>query len=185
MKHPQHAIPPTMTHSTLPSSDRRRWLGESAALLAAGVLSGCGFALRQAPKFSFSAINIMGLTNTNISRAIQRNLNAAGVQVQRGGGPLPVQAVMTIEADYRERVVTGQSSGGLVTELQLRTRFRYNITAPNGRILQESSELLIERDITFSETAAIAKAAEEQMLFQDMESDITQQVLRRLAAVHI
>ena len=44
-------------------------------------------------------------------------------------------------------------------------------------------ELLIERDITFSETAALAKAAEEQLMFRDMDGDIVQQVLRRLAAV--
>ncbi|MEO7547956.1 MAG: LPS assembly lipoprotein LptE, partial [Ramlibacter sp.] len=42
---------------------------------------------------------------------------------------------------------------------------------------------LQQRDISFSETAVLSKEAEEQLLYRNMQSDIVQQLLRRLAAV--
>jgi LPS-assembly lipoprotein len=44
-------------------------------------------------------------------------------------------------------------------------------------------ELLQQRDISYSESAALAKEAEEALLYRDMQTDVVQQTLRRLAAV--
>jgi LPS-assembly lipoprotein len=43
------------------------------------------------------------------------------------------------------------------------------------------TELLLRRDMSYSETAALGKAQEEAELMASMQSDIVQQVLRRLA----
>ena len=45
------------------------------------------------------------------------------------------------------------------------------------------SELLQEREISFNETAALAKESEEQLLYRDMRADLVQQLIRRLTAV--
>jgi LPS-assembly lipoprotein len=42
---------------------------------------------------------------------------------------------------------------------------------------------LQQRDISYNESAALAKEAEEILMFRDMQTDIVQQILRRLAAV--
>ena len=42
-----------------------------------------------------------------------------------------------------------------------------------------------QRDISFSETAVLAKEAEEALLYKDMQADIVQQLLRRLGAAKI
>ena len=47
----------------------------------------------------------------------------------------------------------------------------------------DETELLLVRDISYTETAALAKEAEEALQFRDMQSDIVQQTMRRLAAV--
>ncbi len=182
-----------MTHRPQPSrpigaplpttASRRTWLRLAGAAAASGMLASCGFAIRQAPKFAFDSLLVTGTLNSPVSRALQRNLSSSGVQVLRVAGQPPAQAVMNITVDQRERAVVGQNASGQVSELQLRTRFRFSLSTLKGRVLQEDTEMLLERDITFSETAAIAKAIEEQMLFNDMESDIVQQVMRRLAAV--
>jgi LPS-assembly lipoprotein len=44
-------------------------------------------------------------------------------------------------------------------------------------------EIVQQRDISFNESAVLAKEAEEVLLYRDMQSDIVQQLLRRLAAV--
>ncbi len=49
--------------------------------------------------------------------------------------------------------------------------------------LLDETELLLVRDISYTETAALAKEAEEALQFRDMQRDIVQQTMRRLAAV--
>ena len=55
----------------------------------------------------------------------------------------------------------------------------------DARVLvpRPDTELLLVRDISFTETAALAKEAEEALMYRDMQSDIVQQVMRRLVAV--
>ncbi|MFB2351784.1 LPS assembly lipoprotein LptE [Priestia megaterium] len=40
-----------------------------------------------------------------------------------------------------------------------------------------------QRDISFNETAVLSKEAEEALLYRTMQSEIVQQLMRRLAAV--
>jgi len=65
--------------------------------------------------------------------------------------------------------------------LRLKVRFRMRTSA--GRDLIEPSDILQERDISFNESAVLAKEEEEALLYRDMQSDIVQQLLRRLAAI--
>jgi LPS-assembly lipoprotein len=41
------------------------------------------------------------------------------------------------------------------------------------------------RDISYNESYALAKETEEAQLYRDMQSDVVQQILRRLAAVKL
>ena len=186
-----------MATAILKSPSRRAALRGLAVAGSAGVLAGltgCGFALRQAPKFAFDSLQVTGFENTAVSRALQQAMVSSGIRVvtstataQASADPaqaaLPPQVVMHVGMDRHERVVSGQTDAGQVRELTLRGRFRFRLSTPAGKYLIEETELLIERDITFSETAALAKAAEEHLMFRDMDGDIVQQVLRRLAAV--
>ena len=174
----------------LPVDARRRavWTGlvGTGVLLVSGGLSGCGFALRQAPSFAFSSLRVSNQISTPVSRALQRELATAGIQVMNtaaAAGQSPVQVVLEVLLDQRERAVVGQTASGQVRELQLRTRFRFRLSTPSGKYLIDETEMLLERDISFTETGVLAKAAEEQLMFNDMQNDIVQQVMRRLAAV--
>jgi LPS-assembly lipoprotein len=40
-----------------------------------------------------------------------------------------------------------------------------------------------QRDLSFNESVALSKDAEEQLLYRNMQSDIVQQIMRRLSAV--
>jgi LPS-assembly lipoprotein len=41
------------------------------------------------------------------------------------------------------------------------------------------------RDLTFAESAALAKEHEENELFRDMQADVVAQVMRRLSAIKL
>lgn len=178
-----------MAPAVLKSPARRAVLRGVAMAGLAGGLTGCGFALRQAPTFAFDSVQVTGSENTSMSRALQQAMLASGIQVtnssaaSQAGTPVTPQVVLAVLVDQHERVVSGQNESGEVRELTLRARFRFRLSTPAGKYLLEETELLLERDISFSETAALSKAAEENMMFRDMDGDIVQQVVRRLAAV--
>jgi len=169
----------------------RRALLRGAGLLAlAGGLSGCGFKLRSAQIFAFESLRIDGSEATPVALDLRRALEVSGVSVFVSATPISPegdagQVVLTVLADQRERAVVGQTAVGQVRELQLRTRFRFRLRTASGRQLLDDTELLLERDISFTETAVLAKDAEEALLFRDMQTDIVQQVMRRLAVVKL
>jgi LPS-assembly lipoprotein len=168
------------------TATRRRALQQLAAGVALIGLAGCGYKLRQAPKFAFDSVRIAGNESTPVSRELRSALLANGLQVLTTATPAagaPAQVVLTVVTDQRERVAVGQTAAGQVRELQLRTRFTFRLRTAADKELIEDTELLLERDLSFSETAVLSKDAEEALLYRDMATDLVQQVVRRLAAV--
>lgn len=157
-------------------------------------LAACGFQLRQAPKFGFQSLQLDGGT-TPVVVDLRRALNAAGMRLVAAPPPRPPESTdplpegpdvrLQVLQDQRERVVVGQTASGQIRELQLRTRFRFRVTTPQGRELIPDTELLQTRDISFTETQVLGKEAEEALMYKDMQSDIAQQVMRRLSAVRL
>jgi len=72
-----------------------------------------------------------------------------------------------------------------VRELQLRVKFNFRASTPGGRELIPRVELLLSRDLSYRETAALGKEMEEAELFREMQADVAEQVLRRLASLKI
>jgi LPS-assembly lipoprotein len=153
---------------------RRGFLIGLAGALA---LAGCGFQLRRAPEFPFKSIAVPA--NSSFANQVKRNLHAAGtVEV------LPAdqaEAVLDILAENRQNMVISTNAAGLVRELQLRLVVRFRVRGKDGREWLAPDEVTQSRDVTYSESAALAKENEIALLYRDMETDIAQQVLRRLA----
>ena len=70
-------------------------------------------------------------------------------------------------------------------EVQLRVRLRFRVATPSGQLLLPASDLLLTRDMSYNETAALAKQQEELLLYRAMEDDIVAQVLRRLSSIKL
>jgi LPS-assembly lipoprotein len=70
-----------------------------------------------------------------------------------------------------------------VLELTLRARFRFRVRAMAGKELIPETELVLSRDMSYSETLALAKEAEKNLIHRTLQSDIAHQVLRRLAVL--
>ena len=77
------------------------------------------------------------------------------------------------------------TAAGQVTEFQLRARFRFRLRSVAGKVLIAPTEILQSRDMSYTESAALAKEQEEATLYRSMQSDIVSQVLRRLASVQM
>ncbi|AEG91296.1 LPS-assembly lipoprotein LptE [Ramlibacter tataouinensis] len=162
---------------------RRRHLLVLAAA-AAAALSACGFQLRQAPDFAFDSL-YFAAGGSPIAAELRRALAANdGLRVVTPpAAPQSAQVLLELSGEQREKVVVGRTSTGQVREFQLRMRVQFSLRTPQGRLLIPQTELLQQRDISFNESAVLAKEAEEALLYRDMQADIVQQLLRRLAAV--
>jgi len=96
---------------------------------------------------------------------------------------LQADAILDILSEIRQQVVVGVNASGQVRELQLRLRVKFRLRTPQGLDLIEPVELTQQRDLSFTETAALSKEIEQGMMYRDMQADIVQQIMRRLAAV--
>lgn len=161
----------------------RRRLFTAAA--AAALLAGCGFQLRQAPEFAFDSIAINAPATSPLANALRRSLAADGrVRVLPAGSDASqASVVLDMPSELREKVVVGLNASGQVREFQLRTRVHFRLRNAAGRELIPETELLQHRDISFNEAAVLAKEAEESLLYRDMQADLVQQLMRRLAAL--
>jgi LPS-assembly lipoprotein len=173
-----------MTHTspsvagTGASLSRRRLLAVSVSIAG---LSGCGFALRKAPDFAFKSISVPG--NSAFINYLRRNLVSAGtVQVIPPERQKDAEVILDILGEERSRYVLSTNAAGQVRELELRYRLRFRLRTPAGKELLVS-EIAQKRDLTYNETNALAKEGESELLYRDMQNDIAQQMLRRLAAV--
>ena len=162
---------------------RRALLASLAAPLA---LTACGFRLRGVPEFAFRSLYIAALPGSPLARELRRMLEAAGSKLQVLTEPLQMpqaEAVLDLLSEQHERSVVGLTASGQVRELQLRLRIKFKLRTPAGAELIPETELLQQRDISYSETIALAKEAEEALLYRSMQTDLVQQLMRRLAAV--
>lgn len=152
---------------------------------AAWGLSACGFALRKAPNYAFKTIYSSVAETSTLGTELNRNLEAGGTVKVIRDSRLIAQAdvILDVLLDQREKTVVGINASGQVREFQLRTRFRFQLRTLKGKLLIPPAEIVLQRDISFNESAVLAKETEEALLYRDMQSDIVQQILRRLAAV--
>jgi LPS-assembly lipoprotein len=179
----------TALQSESSAVSRRRALGRHLCHLVAGVLSlslvACGFELRKPPEFAFKTIYANVASTSVLGVELKRNLAALGnVQlITDAAQAKDAQVVLDILQDQREKTVVGMTPAGQVREFQLRIRIRFRLRTFGGKELIPDTEMLQQRDISFNESAVLSKEAEEGLLYRNMQTDIVQQLMRRLAAV--
>jgi LPS-assembly lipoprotein len=152
--------------------------------VAAAALMGCGFQLRQTPTLPMRSIALVGFSKTSpLAVALKHELERAGVALR--DNPAQAEAVFDTLADAREKSVAASTAAGQVREVTLRVRLRFRVATPAGQLLLPASDLLLTRDMSYNETAALAKQQEELLLYRAMEDDIVAQVLRRLSSIKL
>ncbi|MFM2049941.1 MAG: hypothetical protein RL682_432 [Pseudomonadota bacterium] len=153
------------------------------ALVASAALAGCGFKLRSSQAFAFQTAAVTPENSGGVAGELTRYLGDSIRPVAPGAGGEAPQVIVDILQELREKTVVGVNASGQVREFQLRIKVRFRLRTPQGLDLIAPTEITQQRDISFNESAVLAKEAEEALLYRDMQSDIVQQLLRRIAAV--
>lgn len=157
--------------------------GRRAAMAALPMLAlaGCGFHLRRSAELPFDRLALTGFSPDSPLAAQFRQTLAGSAEIVE----TPAQAAVVLRAlaDVHERSVVASTSAGQVREIQLRLQFSARADTPEGKPLLAPFTLRLTRELSYSESAALAKAQEQEALFQEMRIDVVDQVLRRLATV--
>ena len=151
-------------------------------VLMALLLAACGFQLRGAQPLPFSSLYIA--ENWELGAMLRRTIRALG-NTQLPATPQEAQAVFTVLGEAREKHILSLSATGRVREFQLRYRLAYRVHDLKGREFIPPTEIVLVRDISFADERVLAKEQEEGLLYRDMQNDMVQQVLRRMAAAKI
>lgn len=158
----------------------RRLLTQAALLAWLAVLSGCGFQLRGAYTLPYETIYVAGADYHLIVAGLKRAIRGSG-SAQLVGSAAEAQATFLPTSEIREPTILSFSSAGRVREKRLRYIYGYRIVDAKGRDLVAPSSVELYRDITYADSDVLAKTQEEDLLWRDMEKDLVQQLLRRIA----
>lgn len=155
------------------------------ALLAMLVLSACGFRLRGTgpqPELPFKTLFVSVAETSPIGVQLRRNLDVMR-NIQVVTDRKLADAALEVLNEGRDKQVLSLNSQGRVREYTLLYRLNFRVVDKEGRQLLAPTELVIRRIQSFNENQVLAKEAEEATLFREMQSDLVQQVLRRVSAI--
>ena len=143
-------------------------------------LAACGFRLRGTANVPFETLYLPGATG-GIALDLKRNIQI-GTNAKVVDDAAKAQAVMQFTEEAKQKEVLSLTGTGKVREFQLRYRVGFRVHDGKGGEYVPQSTIQLTRDVTFNDTEILAKEQEEQILFRDMQTDMVQQILRRLAA---
>lgn len=161
---------------------RRAWLRTAAFGLTVAALAGCGFQLRGSTQIPFTSMYLGVGESSGLGNELRRNLRSAS-NTTVVDDPKQAQARFELMSETREKEVLSINSAGRAREYTLRYSIKYRVHDGKGRDFIEPSTLTLKRDVSFNEDATLAKESEESLLFRDMQSDMVQQILRRLSLI--
>lgn len=144
-------------------------------------LGACGFTLRGTQQLPFATIALNLPPNSPLGTELARNIRTA-TNTQIVSDPTKAAAVFDLMGENRDRQVLTIDAQGRALEYTLRDRLRFRLRDSQGREVIEPTELLVQRDISFNDTQRLSKESEEALLYRDMQTDLVQQLLRRIAA---
>jgi LPS-assembly lipoprotein len=157
-----------------------------AFCLAAGVLllAGCGFQLRGTAPMPFDSVYVQAAPTSQFAIQLKRAVRA-GKGTQVAERPEEAQVVLQIMNELQEKQILSITGGGRVSEYLLRYRVAFRLTDGKNREHIPASEIVLKRDFSFNDEQALAKEAEEALLYRDMRNDAVQQMMRRLQAAKL
>ena len=157
-------------------------LAKPGALALLLVLAGCGFQLRGTAALPFDTLYMPGATG-GIALDLKRNIQS-GTRTTVVDDPKKAEAVLDFVVETRDKVILSLAATGRVREYKLRYTVAFRVHDGKGGEFLPVSTVQLTRDISFNDTDVLAKENEEQQLYRDMQFDMVQQIMRRLAAAH-
>ena len=151
-----------------------------ASALLCLLLAACGFQLRGTADVPFESIHVPQATG-GIALDLKRNIQA-GTRAKVVDNAAQAVAILEFTEETRTKEILSLTGQGRVREYLLRYRVGFRVHDGKGRDFVPVNTVTLLRDISFNDADVLAKESEEALLYRDMQADMVQQILRRLAA---
>jgi LPS-assembly lipoprotein len=166
------------------ASHKKKMVRTAAALLIAGSLAACGFQMRGSNgsyTMPFHSLYLTFPDTSPLGTELKRNLRAGDVAI--ADKPEQAEAQFVVLGENRAKQILSLNSLGRVREYLLIYTLTFTVRDPKGVELLPATEITLRRNMAFDETQVLAKESEEALLYRDMQADLVQQIMRRLAAL--
>ncbi|HEY4637899.1 MAG TPA: LPS assembly lipoprotein LptE [Burkholderiales bacterium] len=154
-----------------------------ALAAALSLLAACGFQLRGTADMPFDTLYLPGATG-GIALELKRNIQS-GSATRVVDDPKAAEAQLLFSEETRIKEILALSTAGRVREYRLIYRVGFRVGDGKGGDFVPPSTVTLTRDVTYDDAVALAKETEEQQLYRDMQADMVQQIIRRLAAARL
>ncbi|HWX00788.1 LPS assembly lipoprotein LptE [Collimonas sp.] len=171
-----------LNRMSFPMPVSRNWLRWPAVLLISALLCACGFHLRGSANLAFSSIYMTFAPTSPLGIELKRNIVASG-NTKVLAKPEGAEVTLGVLSETREKVILTLNSSGRPSEYMLYYRLTFHVTDAQNKELLAPTLITLKRDISYNSSQELSKDAEEVLLYRDMQSDMVQQILRRLAAI--
>ena len=151
-----------------------------AALALCMALAACGFRLRGTADVPFDTVYVPNATG-GVALDLKRNIQA-GTRAKVVDDPKQAQAILQFLQETRQKLILSLSGTGRVREYRLIYRVAFRVHDGKGAEYVPPTTLELSRDISFNDSDVLQKETEEQLLVRDMQTDMVQQIMRRLAS---
>jgi len=150
-------------------------------VLALLALAGCGFQLRGTASLPFDTLYMAPTTQPGVALDLKRNIQA-GTRTAVVDDPKRADAQLEFMQEQREKIILSLTGAGRVREYRLVYRVGFRVHDGKGGEFVPASAVVLTREITFNDSEVLAKETEEALIYRDMQADMVQQLMRRLAA---
>ena len=147
-------------------------------------LSACGFALRGAVSFPFQSIYVGLPDSSALGGELKRHLRANG-KTEVSIEATQADVILDVLGETRDKAILSLNSQGRVREFNLIYNLKFKVRDKAGREVLAPTTISLKRNLSFKENEVLAKEAEEALLYRDMQSEIVQQIMRRLAVIRM
>jgi len=154
------------------------------AVIIAAVLTGCGFHLRGtvSGNLPYKTFYIALPDTSEINVWLQRYIKASG-NTEIVSDAQNAEAIFQQVNDGRQKTILSVNAQGRVREYRLQMNYTFRVVNAKGQVLIAPNEINLIRDITYNDSAVLAKDLEEAMLWRDMNTDLVNQIMRRLSLI--
>jgi LPS-assembly lipoprotein len=154
----------------------RGWL----TLLISLALTACGFHMRGTGSMPFETLYVQNSGAPGIARDLKRALSSSGVKLV--AHPEDAQASMELMNESSDKRILSLSGKGKVREYEILYHVVFRLREAGVELWGEPQAVDLRRDFSYSDSAMLAKEAEETRLANDMRAEAVREIMRRVGS---
>ncbi len=160
----------------------KRLFSRSLPLLAAALLTACGFHLRQSAALpaGMQRVHLTVSGGGDLQRYLARALESSGVTIEDESGPDIAEFKVPVAQFVTDTLSI--SGAAVVTEYTQRYNVQFEVDDPKGDVLVGRQNINMSREYSYDATNTIGSDSQVDLIRRSLNDDMVQAILFRLQA---